>query len=136
MQKTIKALAVLLVFCLTACASAGVKVDQSKMSQFQKGKTTEADVVAALGQPTNSEQNDDGTNVIRYVYSSTQARPETFIPIVGAFVGGADTEQTVASFTFDQKNILIRSSHSQGGLGVGTNLEGMSQERKDVRAAE
>ena len=121
---------------VAGCASAGVKVDQSKMAQFQKGRTTEAEVIAALGTPTNSEQNDDGTNVIRYVYSSTQARPETFIPIVGAFVGGADTEQTVASFAFDQNNVLIRSSHSQGGLGVGTNLEGVSQDRKDVRAVE
>ena len=34
---------------LTACVSAGVKVDQSKLAEFHKGKTTYQEVVQELG---------------------------------------------------------------------------------------
>ena len=120
-------------FLMTACASAGVKVDQSKMAQFQKGHTTYDDVIAAFGTPSQTSVDDMGNRSIFYIYTSTQARPETFIPIVGAFVGGADTENSIATFSFDARGILIRSSQTQGGLGVGTGFEGISQDRKDVR---
>ena len=113
--------AVIICLMLASCASAGVKVDQSKMAQFQKGKTTEAEVIAALGKPTDLDQNDDGTHTIKYSYLRGVARPETYIPIVGPFVGGVDTEQTTTSLTFDRHDILIRSSHSQGMMGAGVN---------------
>ncbi len=127
---------IIMCLALSACTSAGIKVDQSKMAQFHKGSTTESQVIAALGPPTNFQQNDDGTHAISYVYTSTQARPESFIPYVGVFVGGADTEQTAALFTFDRHDILTHISHSQGGMGVGMGFEGMSQDRKSVREAD
>jgi hypothetical protein len=121
---------------LAGCASAGVKVDQSKMAQFHKGQTTYRDVIAALGNPSQSSVDDMGNRSVSYIYTSTQARPETFIPFVGAFVGGADTENSIATFSFDTRGILVKSSQTQGGLGVGTGLEGMSQDRKEVREVE
>jgi hypothetical protein len=136
MEPNVKKLILALLFLTTACASAGVKVDQSKMAQFHKGQTTYDDVIAALGKPSQSSVDDMGNRSISYIYASTQARPETFIPVVGAFVGGADTENSAATFNFDARGILVKSSQTQGGMGVGTNLEGMSQDRKDVREAE
>src|ERR1700722_2049595 len=94
-----------IIFGLTGCASAGVKVDQSKMAQFHKGQTTYSDVIAALGAPSQSSVDDMGNRSISYIYTSTQARPETFIPVVGAFVGGADTENNMAAFYFDSQRI-------------------------------
>lgn len=121
---------------LTACTSAGVKVDQEKMAQFHKGQTTYNDVITAFGKPSRSMVDDSGNRTIAYIYTSTQARPETFIPIVGAFVGGADTESSSATFSFDKQGLLTKSAQSQGGFGVGMGLEGMSQDRKSVREVE
>ena len=121
---------------LAACASTGVKVDQSKLSLLTKGKTTYEEAIQAFGKPTNTIMTDDGSKIISYNFISYQARPETFIPIVGAFAGGADTETSFLNMTFDQNNILQKYTSSQGGMGAGKNLEGISQDRKSVRAVE
>lgn len=118
---------------LASCASSGVKVDQSSMAQFHKGQTTYADVVSALGKPSQSGLDDTGNRMIAYSYMSAQARPESFIPIVGAFVGGVDSETSTATFFFDAHGVLVKSSQSEGGMGVGTGFEGISQDRKSVR---
>ena len=101
---------------LVACTSVGVKVDPAKMSDFKKGKTTYSDVVEALGQPTQTMVSDSGDKTIQYAHLSTQARPESFIPYVGLVVGGADTETSMVSMTFDSKGILRSYSSSQGGM--------------------
>ena len=72
----------------------GTKVDQQNLSQFEKGKTTYAAVVQQLGNPTQSTINSDGTRMVMYTYMQSQAKVANFIPIVGAFMGGADTENT------------------------------------------
>jgi len=53
---------------LTSCMSMGTKVDQDKLTQFQKGKTTYAEVVQQLGKPTQSTLNSDGSRIVVYTY--------------------------------------------------------------------
>jgi len=120
---------------LTACASGGIKVEQSKLSQLEKGKTTYDQVVAICGKPTQTGIKDDGTKVIYYTYYSTQARPETFIPYVGVFVGGADTENSTVSMAFDKKDVLRSYTSTQGSTGIGTGFEAISQPRNDAQPA-
>jgi outer membrane protein assembly factor BamE (lipoprotein component of BamABCDE complex) len=86
-------------FAFTACVSMGTKVDQDKLAQFQKGKTTYAEVIQQLGKPTQSTLNADGSRRIMYTYMQSQAKAANFIPIVGAFTGGADTENTNVSWS-------------------------------------
>lgn len=69
-------------------------------------------------------------------YFSAQARLETFLPIMGSFAGGADTEHSFVMLTFDANGILQKYTASQGGMSVGKNLEGIAQERKPVRVVE
>ena len=45
-----------------------------------------------------------------YTFAETKIRPETFIPYVGAFVGGADTKATSVAFRFDDRGILVAST--------------------------
>ena len=59
----------------------------------------------ALACNQTSIQN-NGAKIITYVYFSSQVRPEIFIPIVGAFAGGADVENSMVTMTFDKKDIL------------------------------
>lgn len=118
---------------LASCASSGVKIDQHSMAQFHKGKTTYSEVIAALGQPSQSGLDDTGERTISYFYMSAQARPESFIPVIGGLVGGIDSETSTASFFFDARGVLVKSSQSEGGMGYGTGFEGISQDRKVVR---
>ena len=118
---------------LAACMSAGVKIDQSKLSTMQKGKTTYDEVVQAFGKPTQVYNNDNGTMAISYSYVSAQPRPESFIPIAGAFVGGADTENSTVTFNFNHAGILQGYTSSHGSAGAGTGFEAISQPRNDAQ---
>lgn len=121
---------------LAACASSGTKVDQQTFNAFEKGKSTCAEVRQRLGNPTQSAVRDNGDVVLGYAYSAAQAHPENFIPVVGAFVRGYDTEQTVALFKCNSKDVLIKTAYLQGGQGTGMNMEGVAQGRKDTGTAE
>lgn len=116
-------LAVLIVVvALSACMSMGTKVEQEKLSKFVKGKTTYTEVVQELGKPNQSTINSDGTRMIMYMYSQSQAKAESFIPFVGGFLGGATSENTTVTLSFDKKNILTNYTASEGGMDAGTGI--------------
>lgn len=120
---------------LSACASAGVKIDQSKLTQLQKGKTTYDDVVSMYGKPTQVMVQDNGSKIVYYSYYSVQARPESFIPYAGMLVGGADSENSVVTLNFDKRGVLQSYSSSQGSTGSGHGFEGISQPRNENQPA-
>lgn len=78
-------------------------------------------VVSMFGQPTTRSVSSDGSITITYAYAHTQVRPETFIPYIGAFIGGADTRSNSATLRFgaDGKLIDYSSSNSEMGAGIG-----------------
>jgi transposase-like protein len=117
---------------LAGCVSSGVKVDQSKLLNLHKGETTYAEATKLLGKPSSVSVNENGDKTAIYMYYSSQARPETFIPYVGAFVGGADSESTMTMLQFDGNDILQHYSSNQGAMGTGTGLEAYSQARTAV----
>lgn len=117
-----KWLLMLTVMVITGCAATGVRVDESQISNFQKGKTTYEEVVAQLGQPTEITRKSDGNTTASYIYSEYQTRPETFIPYVGMFVGGGDTRMNTAMFEFNSKGTLIDYSYSQSQFGTNTGI--------------
>jgi len=107
---------------LTACASSGVRVTDEQMAQFHEGQTTKQEVIAALGQPTTTMRNADGTTVLMYTYAEARTRGSTFIPIVGAFVGGVDTRSNNVMLTFDQQGVLKTTSSSSSQYGTATGI--------------
>lgn len=114
--------AVLVALLLSACASSGVRVTDDQMSQFKEGQTTKQDVITALGQPTTTMRNADGTTVLMYTYAEARTRGSTFIPIVGAFVGGVDTRSNNVMLTFDQQGVLKTTSSSSSQYGTATGI--------------
>lgn len=110
------------VLSLHACASYGTKVEQDKLSQFVKGKTTYTEVIEKLGKPTQNTINADGSRTITYMYGQSQAKAANFIPFVGAFLGGAESENTTVTLNFDKRNILTSFSASEGGVQMGTGI--------------
>lgn len=102
--------------------SMGTQVKQEQLSKFTKGSTTYNDVVTQLGQPNTISTKSNGTKVVLYTYMHSQARPESFIPLVGMFVGGADSKVNTAEFVFTQDNKLLEYSLSESNFGSGTGL--------------
>ncbi len=117
---------VVIAFCavalLAGCASAGTQVDQSKVAAFERGKTTYAQVIAQLGMPNANSVAADGSRVIVYTYTQVRTRPQSFIPIIGAFVAKADADSNVYSFTFDQRGVLVSYSTNNTAVTAGTGL--------------
>src|SRR2546421_8370438 len=102
--------------------SMGTKVDQEKMAQFVKGKTTYGEVIQQLGKPTQSTINSDGSRMAVYTYVQSQMRAANFIPIVGALTGGTDTEKTSVTLNFDKDSVLTNYSATQSSSSIGNGL--------------
>jgi outer membrane protein assembly factor BamE (lipoprotein component of BamABCDE complex) len=108
-------------FMVIGCASSGTKVDPAQVQAFQRGKTTYTDVVGQLGSPNSDTVADDGSHVIAYMYTHAQARPESFVPLVGPLIGGADAKTTGYIFTFDNDGVLrkVETSNAKASAGMG-----------------
>ncbi len=102
MKKLILSVAVF----LGACATAGTQVDQTAAAEFQQGVTTYAEVIDQLGNPQVNMMMPDGTRQVSYIFTQSQVRAATFVPVVGLFAGGADADTTTFQFIFDENGIL------------------------------
>jgi outer membrane protein assembly factor BamE (lipoprotein component of BamABCDE complex) len=109
-------------FALSACVPMGTKVEQEKVSQFVPGKTTYTEVIQQLGEPTQSTMNSDGTRTVTYMYTQSQINAANFIPVVGMFVRGSESENTAVTLNFDKNALLTDFTASEGGTAVGTGL--------------
>lgn len=122
MRRILAAAVVAATAMLGGCFSTGTKVEAAKVDQFKPGVTTYAEVVTALGQPNTVSTLPDGQKIATYMHITASARAESFIPIVGPLVGGADTTSQSYTFVFDTAGILKSASNSQGQSGAGSNL--------------
>lgn len=121
--KTIVAAALFL--ALGACAipgseysqSSGTQIDQLALSQFQKGKTTYAQVVQALGQPTSSMTQADGSTIATYASHTRNSEVATMGILTGA--RGTGSSYTSTTFTFDAKGILKDYTSMATNSGAG-----------------
>ncbi len=93
---------------LGGCTSYGTQVTEAQARQFEKGKSTEDDVLAKLGHPSAmSALLPDGSHSITYSYSHLQMSAASYLPVVGALAGETDESVTVYNFTFDATHRLI-----------------------------
>ena len=118
MNSFFRASILVLALAVGGCASTGVRVTDDQVAQFKEGQTTQQEVIAALGQPTTTMRNSDGTTMIMYTYAEARTRASTFIPIVGIFAGGVDSRSSNVMLTFDQDGILKSTSSSASEYGT------------------
>ena len=117
---------------LAACAAHGREISQAQLGQLKKGETTVEQAVYILGRPSGRTMLYDGSTMLTYVYIRAQARPETFIPLIGPLVGGADSYYTTASLTFGPDGVLKQYMSSEGGSGSGLGMaSGSVRPRQD-----
>ena len=112
----------LLCLCLLlpSCMATGTKVTTDQLTQFTRGTTTYADVVAALGKPTSMTLAADGSRHVTYLYSQNQMKWETFVPIVAMFSQGATAETTTVTLDFAPTGVLVSYTASEGQTQMGT----------------
>ncbi len=61
--------------------------------------------------------------MLMYTWIDARARPQNFIPLVGAFVGGADIRSSSAIVWIGTDGTLESFSASQSQYGIGRGLE-------------
>lgn len=78
-------------------SSAGNRFDPNKVSTIQRHVTTRAQIEAMFGTPTSVALMGDGRRSMLYTHvdTETQVKGTTFIPVVGAFAGGATGKQRI-----------------------------------------
>ncbi len=90
----------LLVLPLSACGmSSGTSVDNNKLASYKVGETPCRQITADQGSPDSKVSKSDGTIILSYARTHVAARPESYIPIIGGFVGGADSQINKVEFT-------------------------------------
>jgi hypothetical protein len=110
MRKLNRLSAVCATLMLSACMSIGTKVEPGQLAQFRRGITTEAQVVNALGEPNQRSTLADGRRSIAYLRLEGRPSAALFIPIVGPFVGTAESQSTAVRFVFDADGRLAETT--------------------------
>ena len=108
-----------LILAMAGCAATGVRVSPEQVAEFKPGQATEAQVLQRLGAPTSRMSLGDGSVILVYSYADYRMRPASFIPIVGAFAGGADTSSSAVSLRFGKDGKLIDTSSYATATGTG-----------------
>ncbi len=93
--------------------TSGVPVQQSQLASFQKGVTTDEDVIRALGAPTMSNATSEGERVL--VYSFAQYK---------AFAASGNMKANSVVLNFDKNRKLVSYSTSDMNLNSGTTAAG------------
>jgi outer membrane protein assembly factor BamE (lipoprotein component of BamABCDE complex) len=118
---------------LSGCVSVGRKIDQSAADKIEKGKTTREEVIRLIGSPDQITTRGGGYTVFMYNYMRATAKPETFIPIVGAFVGGANVQNQMVMVVFGADGVVKDVFSTRGGTEASKGLATGSQaDIKDV----
>jgi len=120
---------------MSGCASSGTQVQDTSLTQFQKGITTQADVIKALGPPQVQTTESDGTRSIAYVYTHAQAKAKSFIPVVGLFAGGATGQSSMTRFHFGKDGKLESYETSSSTTDVDTGIAGGRSSTSETNTA-
>lgn len=107
---------------LCGCISTGTKVTDDQMMKFQKGVTTESQVIAQLGQPNGTQRASDGTITDTYMYVHATPDAVDFIPVVGLLAGGATGKSNTVIFIFTPDRVLKDYSSASATQKVKTGL--------------
>lgn len=113
-MKTILAIIMATILLANGCMSTGRKIDQSAADRIEKGKTTKAEVISLIGSPELITRKGNGDTIFVYNYTRATAKPATFIPYIGPFVGGANVQQQSTSVTFGPDGVVKDFSSTQG----------------------
>ena len=110
---------------LAGCVSVGRKIDQSKVAEIKTGQTTRAQVIQLIGSPDQITSMGNGYLMFHYMFVRSTPTAATYVPIVGAFAGGANVQNESLSITFTN-DVVSSLVNSYGGNDMGTGANAAS----------
>lgn len=106
-MKSFKAImAILTLGVLFGCASTGTLLTQEQINQLKIGETTYDQAVAILGEPQDIDLDAEGNRILVYIHQKSTAKAVNFVPILGSFAGGVDTETSKTKLIFGKDGVL------------------------------
>jgi outer membrane protein assembly factor BamE (lipoprotein component of BamABCDE complex) len=104
-------------------SSTGTPVNQDTFDSLQPGKTTYAEVISSLGQPSSTTTATDGTRSATYAYSEQYKSPTALIPVVGPYVGSSVSVDRTLILDFDKHEILEKKRLGASEAAVGQGIK-------------
>ena len=101
---------------LAGCAS-GTFVSKESSAQFQKGTTTEQQVLAQLGEPDAKAELINGGRRDSYIYNAGGPNPIDYIPLLALVTESGYEHTTTVNFDFNAQGVLIDISRFRERTG-------------------
>jgi outer membrane protein assembly factor BamE (lipoprotein component of BamABCDE complex) len=116
MKNTIYIIAIAALLC--GCISVGRQINQAKIQDIKPGQTTRAELEQWFGHPSMVMQTDKET-VVSWSHIISVARAETYIPIAGAFIGGADAHSEALTVSLNTNGIVTKKTFFTSAVSTG-----------------
>lgn len=108
------AVAIVFMLLMVGCATTiGRDYDQTRVGQFVPGKTTQDQVIAALGQPTERETESNGEVRLHYQYIVSKSSVSDYVPFAPV---KADTSGKDTFLYFDAQGRFLRAENNQSNM--------------------
>ena len=104
---------------LVGCVTIGRQLDQNSVESIRKGETTKEEVVKLLWSPDQITRDSNGNTIMMYLYMRMTTKAASFIPVVGMFAGGANTQNQTVIIVVGQNGIVSDITSSQGSSESG-----------------
>lgn len=124
-------LASVAVLVLGGCMSSGSNYDESKIAEISKGQTTESDLVAMFGRPSERNTDSSGAVSLQWMYTEHRTNGKSFIPIAGAFMGGADSSHKMLFVSLNPSGTVENYRSSTGGQDTRYHTQSKTANVKD-----
>ena len=123
MMKMRNLIALLLLSCLTSCASYETAINPTTVHQIRPGATTESDLLELFGPPDTRWVALRGRIALNW-FRSLNPDPAGYVPVFGQFLGGLDLEVQelsvvvapsgrVESFSIYDSNGVVKSEKTR-----------------------
>lgn len=94
------------VLIFTGCVTTGRKIDLSAQNKIIVGKSSKADVVKLIGDPSGITNRTDGNSMWVYTYNKSKPNAAAFIPIAGIAFTKTTSKGENVYICFDKNDIV------------------------------
>tara|TARA_Y100000589_G_scaffold312429_2_gene332770 strand:+ start:589 stop:948 length:360 start_codon:yes stop_codon:yes gene_type:complete len=100
---------------ITGCTTIGKDYDETKTHEIVVGQTTESQLVEWFGQPESRTRTSVGDTALTWSHYQMKLKAGTFIPVLGAFIGGSDHESISLVVVLGADSIVKSFAESSDG---------------------
>lgn len=100
------------IILFVSCAKSGTRISPEQFDAFEEGKSTQYDVMKALGAP-NYRYEVAQDNTVQWIYSYAQSTnsASSYIPIAGAISSSSSYKTETTTFIFDKDTTILKTKN-------------------------